>query len=150
MKVEVYWNFHRKLFSIRAAEGREKGRVIAHAYHVTLWGAEFRVSAAGRERVRREKRKNVHAVVRGTLDIQQGDTFLNYREAGGFFLLPESTWSRHWAGLAAHHGARVSYNPYENEGFHNGRGRLIEHAAVVDMQVLSGHARMCALGVAGP
>lgn len=66
MKVFVYFNLHRKLFSIKALEGDMKGRVIAHRQHVLLNDATFKVSEAGRRRVIREQRKNVHAGVSGT------------------------------------------------------------------------------------
>lgn len=66
MKVFVYFNLHRKLFSIKALEGDMKGRVIAHRQHVLLNDATFKVSEAGRQRVIREQRKNVHAGVSGT------------------------------------------------------------------------------------
>ena len=67
MRVEVYWNLHKKLFSVRALEGENKGRVIEHAYKVKLEEASFVVQPAGRERVLREGKKNVHAFVRGRL-----------------------------------------------------------------------------------
>jgi hypothetical protein len=41
--------------------------VIAHAAMMVLRDVEFRVSEAGRQRVLREKRKNVHAFVVGEL-----------------------------------------------------------------------------------
>lgn len=64
MKVEVYRNLHNGMLSIRDAKTKH---VVGHANRVTLADATFHVSQAGRERVLREKRKNVHAVVRGTL-----------------------------------------------------------------------------------
>jgi hypothetical protein len=66
MKVFVYFNLHRKLFSIKALEGPMKGRVIAHRHDVLINDATFKVSEAGRQRVIRERRKNVHAGVSGT------------------------------------------------------------------------------------
>lgn len=64
--VDVYLNLHRPGFlSIRAAEGPDKGRVIAYSTAIELEGCQFRVSEAGRQRVLRECRKNVHATVRG-------------------------------------------------------------------------------------
>lgn len=62
MKVDVYFNLRKKVFSIR-----HKGKVIKHLDKVCLKDCEFVVSEKGRQRVLREKRKNVHAVVRGTL-----------------------------------------------------------------------------------
>ena len=60
LKAKVYWNFHRKCFSVQI-----NGRVVAHATDVILWKPRFRVGRAGRARVLREKRKNVHAFVYG-------------------------------------------------------------------------------------
>ena len=62
MRVEIYFNLHKKCLSIR-----HKGLVIAHAAAAELTDVKFAVSQAGRARVLREKRKNVHAYVRGTL-----------------------------------------------------------------------------------
>ena len=67
MKVFVYFNLHRKCFSVKALEGASKGLVIKHATFVALTNVTFKVSEAGRQRVLQEKRKNVHAGVVGTL-----------------------------------------------------------------------------------
>ena len=65
MKVFVYFNLHRKCFSIKALEGANKGRVVAHSDKVLLSDGTFKVSEAGRQRVLRERKKNVHAGVVG-------------------------------------------------------------------------------------
>jgi len=65
MRVFVYFNLHKKCFSIKALEGDRKGLVIAHRDVVVLENCKFKVSEAGRQRVLREKRKNVHAGVTG-------------------------------------------------------------------------------------
>ena len=65
MKVKVYFNLHKKLFSVVALEGKDKGRVIEHTDSIDLSMPIFRVQKAGRERVLKEKRKNVHAYVAG-------------------------------------------------------------------------------------
>lgn len=67
MKVFVYFNLHRHLWSVRALEGPQKGRVIAHQATVKLANCTLKVSAAGRQRVLKEKTKNVHAGVVGSL-----------------------------------------------------------------------------------
>jgi hypothetical protein len=72
-KVFVYFNLHKKCFSVKALEGSMKGRVIAHRHQVFLYDATFKVSEAGRQRVLREKRKNVHAGVCGTWDERDYD-----------------------------------------------------------------------------
>jgi hypothetical protein len=65
MKVFVYFNLHKKVWSVKALEGENKGRVVAHADIVQLANARPKVSEAGRQRVLREQRKNVHAGVVG-------------------------------------------------------------------------------------
>jgi hypothetical protein len=67
MKVFVYWNLHKGKWSIKALEGPNKGRVIDRADTVLLQVARPKVSEAGRQRVLKEKRKNVHAGVVGYL-----------------------------------------------------------------------------------
>lgn len=61
-KVMVYYNLHKHTFSIKYNE-----RVILHADYVKLEDVEFRVRSGGRQKVRDEKNKNVHAFVIGTL-----------------------------------------------------------------------------------
>jgi hypothetical protein len=73
MKVFVYFNLHRKCFSIKALEGKNKGRVVAHRDDVLLFDATFKVSEAGRQRVLRERKKNVHAGVVGEWDMTGTD-----------------------------------------------------------------------------
>jgi hypothetical protein len=88
MKVFVYFNLHRKCFSVKALEGSCKGRVIDHLNGLTLANATFKVSEAGRQRVLQEKRKNVHAGVVGTLVNYDPNPML-----------------------------RVTYNPYKGSNF---------------------------------
>lgn len=66
-KVKVYFNLHTKLFSVK---DYQTGKVVAHGNNISLKDVEFKVSEAGRQRVLREKKKNVHAYVIGTY---QGD-----------------------------------------------------------------------------
>jgi len=66
MQVRVYRNLHKKTYSIQAKT--PKGwRVVEHRDFLFLSEAYFNVSEAGRQRVLREKRKNVHAYVEGEL-----------------------------------------------------------------------------------
>jgi len=76
MKVKVYFNLHRKLFSVVALEGERKGRVIAHETELWLANAKFKVSEAGRQRVLREQRKNVHAFVVGEIGYATGEAMV--------------------------------------------------------------------------
>jgi len=90
MKVKVYRNLHRKCFSIMDAKTR---RVIEHRFHVVLKDAEFKISKAGQNRVRKEKKKNVHAFVIGEFvhkgeinfpDLQPREAFYNPYEVDTF------------------------------------------------------------------
>jgi hypothetical protein len=61
-KVMVYYNLHKHTFSVQ-----KNGLVILHADYVKLKDVEFRVRQGGKEKVRKEKSKNVHAFVIGNL-----------------------------------------------------------------------------------
>lgn len=61
-RVHVYRNRHTGGYSVR-----QHGRVIAHVDVLTLVDVEFRVQPAGRLRAIKEKRRNVHAYVVGTV-----------------------------------------------------------------------------------
>jgi hypothetical protein len=76
MKVFVYFNLHRKLFSVKALEGPNKGKVISHTTYLWLKDVTFKVSEAGRQRVLREKRKNVHAGIVGNISADAWDDIL--------------------------------------------------------------------------
>lgn len=117
MKVFVYFNLHRKLFSVKALEGDMKGRVIAHRQHVLITDATFKVSEAGRQRVIREQRKNVHAGVSGT--------WFDAAKAGGRAHEFIST-----------NGSLIMYNPYKYDSFvHRYGEHPIKSARVVALSV---------------
>ena len=62
-KIEVYRNLHKKCFSVR-----HKGKVVGYLYdneQLALTNVTFAVQPAGRAKVLRENKKNVHAFVRG-------------------------------------------------------------------------------------
>lgn len=65
VRVDVYKNLHKNTWSIRS---RTTGRVITHSDNVLVRDATFVVQPAGREKVLREQRKNVHAFVRGVIE----------------------------------------------------------------------------------
>lgn len=73
MKVFVYRNLHRQCWSVKALEGPDKGRVIAHRSYVMLRDVRGKVSEAGRQRVLTEGRKNVHAGLVGTWQHDSSD-----------------------------------------------------------------------------
>ena len=64
MKHFCYFNLHKFVFSVR----NQKTRLVEnHSDVVVLNDCKLKVSQKGREKVLREKRKNVHAGVEGTL-----------------------------------------------------------------------------------
>lgn len=122
MRVEAYRNLHTGTWSVRALEGPKgvKGRVIAHAKTVCIEDPKFVVQPAGRERVRREGRKNVHAFVRGTLKYYQDDPAPNRMR------LANDGWNN------------AFYNPYQNDTFVNQVGEPVHAAEVAVLCVKTG------------
>lgn len=59
-RVQVYFNLHRKVYSVR-----QGGKVVAHVREIALRDVNFLVGAAGRDRVRATGQKTVHAYVTG-------------------------------------------------------------------------------------
>lgn len=119
MRVEVYWNLHKHLYSVRALEGPNKGRVIAHSYGVTLTDVKFVVQPAGRDRVRREGKKNVHAFVRGRIANRDfGDCHVQFNDS------------------------KVTYNPYVYDTFVNAATKQpIFKSGRVEMDVMLGDGK---------
>jgi len=62
-RVMVYYNLHKHTFSVQ-----KNGIVVFHADYLKLKDVEFRVRVGGKEKVRKEKSKNVHAFVIGVLE----------------------------------------------------------------------------------
>ena len=106
MRVRVYYNLNRSVWSIKAMEGEFKGKVIGYASSVVLSDAHTVVSEAGRQRVLREQRKNVHAYIDGQLQHVGG-----YQER----LLPASR-TGYLAGLRGKL-CNLYYNPYHVDHF---------------------------------
>jgi hypothetical protein len=98
MRCFVYFNLHKKCFSIKALEGAMKGRVVAHRDTIILTECKFKVSETGRQRVLREKRKNVHAGVTGVWN-----EFSKHDETNFEFV--------------SNVGRQVTYNPYKYASF---------------------------------
>jgi hypothetical protein len=59
-RVYVYFNLHKLVWSVR-----QDGRIVEHTEYIMLRDARFLVGQAGRKKVLREKKKNVHAGVSG-------------------------------------------------------------------------------------
>ena len=91
-KVMVYYNLHKHTFSITY-----NSKVIMYADYVKLGDVEFRVRQGGKEKVRSEKSKNVHAFVIGKL--------LNYCEYPCDEMPTPSSDNV------------VTYNPYKHDTF---------------------------------
>lgn len=93
-RVDVYRNLsfrNRVVYSVR---DHYTGLVLGHSENLLLTGCNFVVNQAGRKRVLRQKRKNVHAWVEGNYGVVH---------AGDYEVFS--------------HGVIVRYNPYENETF---------------------------------
>ena len=67
--VEVYKNLHKHCWSVR---DNKTGKVIDHVRNIHLADAKLVVRPAGRERVLKERRKNVHAFVKGSVSTVGG------------------------------------------------------------------------------
>ena len=86
-RVYVYFNLHKKVWSVR-----QSGKIVEHTKDIMLKDCRFLVSKAGQEKVRREKKKNVHAGVSGYVVDN----------------IPEDN---------IYSEAHLTYNPYKYNGF---------------------------------
>ena len=106
-RVRIYRNLHKGSLSIKDWDRQSPtyGRVIDRPNVYFVSHPRFIVSKAGRDRVLREKRKNVHAYVQGhpvDLDSDKVENATNGRE--------------------------VYYNPYNNDTFVDSKGEPIHKA----------------------
>ena len=90
MKVRIYYNFHKKLFSVQE-KVNGSWKVVEYTNEIFIRNATFKVSESGRQRVLKQKRKNVHAFILGER----------------FPFIPKSFVYRD----------EVSYNPYKQGNF---------------------------------
>jgi hypothetical protein len=98
-KIEVYRNLHKKCFSVR-----HKGKVVGYlqdSEQLSLTNVKFVVQPAGRAKVLRENKKNVHAFVRG----EYTGFINNLIEEMNFGPFHDLDFSN------------VSYNPYKSDKF---------------------------------
>jgi hypothetical protein len=101
---EVYRNLHNGKISIRDVD---RGVVVGHADHVLLHNPEFIVRESGRQRVLRERKKNVHAFIRGSIiDV---DGFESYKHRHFCTALHYGEFTPFWVS--------VTYNPYLYDSF---------------------------------
>lgn len=112
-RVDVYYNLHRDVLSLR-----DRGLVEGHAPAAFLRDVELVVNQAGRERVIEEGRKNVHAFVRGTLKAQPP-----------------------YAELSRLKAVAVTYNPYKFSSFVTREGHTpiyeAKFVAVIDKLIVA-------------
>ena len=94
-KVRVYWNLHRKVWSVQDVKS---GRVCDHLQHISLTDAKFVVRKGGQKRVREEGKKNVHAFAVGYMSE--------------YFVSTSESLKKEFADWD-----RVKYNPYEDDYF---------------------------------
>ena len=111
-KIEVYRNLHKKCFSVK-----HKGKVVGYlqdSEQLSLTNVKFVVQPAGRAKVLREKKKNVHAYASGYV-CQLED----------LPIIPERINA-------------VTYNPYKHETFvYVDNGKPCLTANFVEMQVVN-------------
>lgn len=96
-EVQVYWNSHKRCWSIR-----QRGRVTDRAVQLILENVRFRVSAAGRSRCLQRNQKTVHAFAIGRVVVRDhriGDEYLAELSAADITVFEE-------------HGHDVRYNPF--------------------------------------
>ena len=104
MQVSIYRNLHNGLISIKSDSS---GLVLGHAKSVDIVGADFVVNEAGRQRVLKEKQKNVHAYVKGLLLNTIGFKPYKGRSLGPAYGALDTI----------HKVTVVSYNPYKAPHF---------------------------------
>jgi hypothetical protein len=104
MEIKVYFNLHKRCLSIQE-KVNGAWRVARHAEQCIVKNAKFKVSEAGRQRVLKEQRKNVHAVIVGE-ELNQ---------------ITHSKVPK----------ASVTYNPYKAKTFVDERNDPIHEAEIV-------------------
>ena len=103
MKAFVYFNLHKKMWSVRV-----DGKVMHHVNQILLKDCKLKVSKAGNARVRAEGRKNVHAGVLGTVVGMES-----------LVMLPDGE------------SQQVTYNPYKMDTFQTMDGSPVHTAGHV-------------------
>lgn len=119
-RVRCYFNLHKRLFSIQRKTDRG-WRLWCHTDFMFLKNVHFIVNENARQRVLRERKKNVHAFVEGDIG-QPGDNFTNEFKR-----------------------MEVWYNPYQSSTFltnadpedFDNRPMSISHASYASLQLNS-------------
>jgi hypothetical protein len=101
--VRVYRNLRKQMFSVQEkVEGRWK--VTAHVPEIALVDVNFIIQHGGRQRALREKRRNVHAFVQGTVvqSVENTPVQLQYNMHMGAFHTRAGQW------ISAAHRCRLT------------------------------------------
>lgn len=106
-KVFVYRNLHKNCWSVR-----QSGLVKCHMLEAHLYMCTIKVNRAGRDRVRREKRKNVHAGISGYLEPYHLG-LSHCAELNDEIRM----FQRVWEGLPTGQMREITYNPYKYDSF---------------------------------
>lgn len=69
-KVDVYWDSTRKIYSIRY-----KGKVIWKSENIELKDCKFKISRKAIDRIRKQKRKSICAVINGSFSANRSICF---------------------------------------------------------------------------
>jgi len=129
----VYRNLNNGLISI---QDLSTGLVLGHASAVDLQEASFIVREAGRQQVIKEKRKNVHAFVRGkVIDVRNFKPFKGRGEGiedDSPYAWMNSTKLQRGSMLVT--TTRVSYNPYKAPHFVTPEGDEVDYAQLCTIQ----------------
>ena len=99
IQYRVYWNRRLKKWSLQSVK---TNKVEEHLDYVTLTDATLLVRKGTQERVRKEKKKYVHAFVVGYKVLEDVTTFHN---------LKDKDFKLEWQG--------IRYNPYKDDFFFN-------------------------------
>ncbi len=112
MICDVYFNIRRKVLSLRSRETRI---VFGHRKAVIMTNCKFVVSQKGRERVLREKKKKVHAYVRGNFEAVGGDNDKQIGHLNQVQYVADQKKKEQW--YDGKEFLLVTYNPYRDIGF---------------------------------
>lgn len=147
---QIYWNLRRKCYSVKHVPS---GLVYYHLSKFYCYQPEFRVSLAGRRRVRDTRQKNVHAYI--MTNVLYVSAIQHHRWMGQKFLPPLSSSVR-----PLNEGPKeptpdqpmynLTYDPYDDVvGFHDRKGiEVIKKCAALfaHVDVSSGKPRSYIIG----
>lgn len=130
MRVFVYRNLKKGCWSIKALEGTDKGKVVAHVKHLSMYNVEFNVNQKGRLRTVREGKKYVHAGVVGNIYSIHGTRSDKLRHGTDWSDLIDTGYHElnDWESESY-----ITYNPKYDKFFMDEKGFPIFKADEVDM-----------------